>query len=58
MNRIHKLTLHDFDMIEMDGKLIGIEPNPIAIANAIQILIDKINELIEEANGLMDINKL
>lgn len=51
-----KLTLYDFDTIQMDGKIIGIETNPIAIANAVQVLIDKINELVDEVNWLRSEN--
>lgn len=53
MNKIGKLTLYDFDVIEMDGKIAGIEMHPKSMEKAIETLMNKINELVDEVNMLI-----
>jgi peptidoglycan hydrolase CwlO-like protein len=53
---IDKLTLYDFDVIEMDGRIAGIEMHPKSMEKAIETLMDKINEIVDEVNTLKDRN--
>ena len=52
--KIDKLTLYDFDVIEMDGKIAGIEMHPKSMEKAIETLMNKINEIVGQVNPLRD----